>query len=162
MKWKPLALVVIACLGIAVPIVASGEGKNTTPALAATTPPQVAVPAPPPCTPLSTLYARSNWRDAHPLRGENPCPASDAAKLKRAFFLWREFRLVSPYPGLHEGDPYLTHLPIPAYIVECETRGYYGRSRWFARNGSGAQGPAQLLGWPAPNPATTPAFWFNR
>lgn len=66
---------------------------------------------------------------------------------KRAF---REHRhevqeriALAPYPF---GEPTLARVAIPPYVVRCETRGYYGASRWTAVNASsGARGPYQLL-----------------
>lgn len=76
-------------------------------------------------------------------------------RYKRQFYLYRMYRGVAPYPGFQGEGMWLTYLPIPSYIVACETRGSTGDGRWLARNPSGAQGPAQLLGWPAPYPAMT-------
>ncbi len=112
------------------------------------------------CTPLKRIYAESNWQDAHPAKGQTPCPPQTRAGARntiRHFRLWRRYRQVSPYAGFHEGDRWLEWLPIPAYIVQCETNGSRGRGRWTAANASGAEGPAQLLGWGAPYPANTPA-----
>lgn len=67
-------------------------------------------------------------------------------KRKIAFFRYRQFRLIAPYPG---GG---TYWAIPYYIVYCES-GTSGL--WMAANPSGAVGPYQLLGWGAPYPADT-------
>jgi hypothetical protein len=154
---KIVALVTTGALVIATAnIAASGEGKNTSQALAQTpTPPTGTQPLP--CTPAKKLLKRKNWRDAHPLRGEDICEIGRRrlAKLKERFFLWRRYRSIAPY-YLGENDPWLRWVATPAYIVRCETRGYYGRGRWRAANASGAVGPYQLLGWGAPYPADTP------
>lgn len=110
--------------------------------------PGPAAPTAEPCAPLKKLYAHKHWRDAHPLQGENPCPLGESrtAKLKKEFFTYRAYRKIAHESGLHEGDPYLEWLPrIPAYVITCETRGYYGERRWHADNGI-AKGPAQLVG----------------
>jgi hypothetical protein len=65
------------------------------------------------------------------------------------------FRRIAPYAGFRREGFWLHRFPIPSYIVACETMGYSGEGRWLARNRSGAQGPAQLLGQPAPDPAMT-------
>lgn len=118
------------------------------------------------------VFAYSNWRSPAPgagavstmrrLRGCAPARRRDemAAAWKAAFGdlkLQHRYRLVAPEPGFNGEGRFLRWLPIPRYIVECETNGYTGDGRWSAINPSGAQGPAQLLGWPAPYPATTPA-----
>ncbi len=77
-------------------------------------------------------------------------------KKKDLLSLYRRYRKAAPYAGFKGEGLWLTYLAVPRYIVSCETNGYSGEGRWHARNASGAQGPAQLLGWPAPNPAVTP------
>lgn len=145
--WKPLALVA-CCAVVGVPVALADESNPTLAASVA--------PSSPSCTPMKDLYSHRRWREPHPLRGRSPCRNPNAGKLKKAFFLYRHYRRVATYRGFNEGDPWLEWLSVPAYIVSCETNGYRGEGRWLARNSSGAQGPAQLLGWPAPNPARTP------
>lgn len=74
---------------------------------------------------------------------------------RASFGMWRAYRLIAPYRGFSGEGYWLRWLSVPRYIVECETNGYTGSGRWQALNPSGAQGPAQLLGWGAPYPATT-------
>lgn len=119
-------------------------------------------------------YSHANWEDSDPFTDQDraefeanlPCAKSAGKYLnahKKEFSTYRHYRQIAPFRGFNEGDPYLQWLPIPKYIVSCETNGYSGRGRWNAHNGSGAQGPAQLLGWPAPQNASTPgqklAYW---
>lgn len=151
---KMLALVAACCVLVGIQTaLADGEGNSSTAVLQPAPPQQVAVPAPETCTPLRVLYARDNWRDAHPLRGELPCdaPRARARKLREGFYLYRRYRQVAPYRGFSEGDLWLKWLAVPSYIVACETRGYYGQGRWRATNGS-TMGPYQFIGWPVPWP----------
>jgi hypothetical protein len=76
---------------------------------------------------------------------------------KQQFKLWRRYRRADPEEGFIGEGKWLRWLPVPRYIVECETRGYWGEGRWLAINPSGANGPAQLLGHEQPYPADTPA-----
>jgi hypothetical protein len=75
---------------------------------------------------------------------------------RSSFRTYRSYRHIATIPGFHEGDEYLEWLPIPRYIVACETQGLAGQGRWRAHNpDSAAQGPAQLNGWHAPENAST-------
>lgn len=118
------------------------------------------------------VFAYRNWRSPRPgpgalttMRRLRGCvDAKTRAKMATAWHhakadlrLQRRYRLVSPEEGFHGEGRFLRYLPVPRYIIECETNGYYGESRWHAANPSGAVGPAQLLGWGAPHPAETPA-----
>lgn len=64
----------------------------------------------------------------------------------------RRHRFRTRFTPYFMGEPGFQWSAIPPYIVECETRGYYGHSRWRAANPSGAVGPYQLLGKGAPFP----------
>lgn len=133
---KPLALVLFVCAALAVtPIALAQTGGNPTPTAAVS------------CTPLKSIYSNQNWRDAHPLRGENPCSSPNAAELRDHFRLYREYRKLTPYRC--QRGAYGTWA-IPCYVIACES----GFS-WTAANPSGAVGPYQLLGWGAPYPART-------
>ncbi len=145
--WKLVALAACCALVLAVPFALVSEGNPTASA------------AGPACTPLKQIYSEQNWQDPTPLDGRIACRPATRKGARHTidhFRLWRRYRQVAPYAGLNEGDKWLRYLPVPAYIVQCETNGYYGQGRWSAANSSGAQGPAQLLGWGAPYPANTP------
>lgn len=89
-------------------------------------------------SPKALPAMRRSWRDA-----------------KRRLYRHRAYRRIAPYRGFSGEGYWLRWLPIPRYIIECETNGYWGEGRWQAANGSGANGPAQLLGWGQPYPATS-------
>lgn len=101
-------------------------------------------------------YDRDHWRSDPRTDYLAGCPGgSYIRRAKGRFFLWRRYRQATPYQGFRGEGSYLRYLAIPRPIVECETQGFRGEGRWRARNSSGAQGPAQLLGWPAPYPAVS-------
>lgn len=135
---KKFLALAVCCASVSVPyaLAQSTEG-DTTP----TTTPAVS------CTPMKSLLSTKHWRDAHPLRGENPCDSPNARALKEHFALYRRYRSVTPFRCQH--GSYGTWA-VPCYIIECES----GFS-WTAYNPSGARGPYQLLGWGAPYPART-------
>lgn len=150
--WRQ-ALALVACCAVVGSPIALADAGNSTPT------PTIEAQAPPPCAGRAELrraFAHSRWRRgpaAHP----PPCSHAQEARLRASFRTYRAYRRLAHYRGFREGDEYLAWLPIPAYIVACETRGYRGEGRWLASNTSGAQGPAQLIGWGAPNPARTDA-----
>jgi hypothetical protein len=141
-----VALVLVCAAVVIAPASATQSGGNPTPACN-----QSEAHAA-----LHRKTARKNWRAESPLKGTSLCvPRRHVAKHMTGFRRWQAYRNVAPYRGFNEGDPYLKWLAVPAYIVACETNGYRGSGRWHAANPSGAVGPAQLLGWGAPHPATT-------
>ena len=73
---------------------------------------------------------------------------SKQAKLR----LYRRYREVAPFTGYQGRGIWTTHLAVPRYIVDCESRG-----SWFAYNSSGASWLYQLLGWGAPYPGSAEA-----
>jgi len=110
---------------------------------------------------VKQTYRLKNWKNGPKkaaqkrVKKQLKCAASPKAKAKmkkilsekKDFFkLYREYRKVATFPGLKEGDLWLTWLSVPAWVVRAETNGYYGQSRWYATNPSGACGPYQLLG----------------
>ena len=119
---------------------------------------------------IRAAYRRSHWRHRNPAKPKQRFAIAEHLRClergkdrkaikryrvarKRSFGLYRAYRRVAPCRGFRGEGLHLTWLAVPRYIVECETNGYHGDGRWRARNPSGAQGPAQLLGWPAPYPA---------
>jgi hypothetical protein len=111
---------------------------------AADSPPAANTTAPAPCIPLKAIYSEHHWREAHPMRGENPCREGNARKVKEHFFLYRRYRQITPYRC--QRGSYGTWA-IPCYIIACESH-----FSWSAANPSGAVGPYQELGWGAPFP----------
>lgn len=111
----------------------------------------------------STVWQKDRWQRGQPKQstltaGEQmrACAASPSHRLamrrywkrqKKAYTRWRLYRQITPYPG-YSGREWLTWLPIPKYVTDCESGG-----SWSAYNSSGASGPFQLLGWGAPMPA---------
>lgn len=131
--WKPTLALVLACCVLAVtPFALADEGQSSP------------TPATDSCTPLRAIYSEHRWREAHPMRGENPCRSGNRKKLKAHFFLYRHYRQITPYRCLRgrEGT-----FAIPCYIIACESH-----FNWWARNPSGALWIYQLLGWGAPAP----------
>lgn len=138
-----LALV-CACVLVLTPFALADNGQPTpTPV-----PESIPTTPAPPCTPAKRVYARKHWRREHPARGLHVCKISRRRfrPILTEFRTYRAYRQIARVPGLHEGDPYLRWLVIPAWVVAAETRGYYGEGRWHASNPSGACGPYQLLG----------------
>jgi hypothetical protein len=88
---------------------------------------------------------------------------------KRQFKLWQRYRRIAPEEGFVGEGKWLRWLPIPRYIVECETEGYgnvpgsKGPRMSAVNASSGAEGAAQLLGWNNPWPVVTAsdyvAYW---
>lgn len=76
---------------------------------------------------------------------------------RKSYGVYRAYRLIAPFEGFHGEGYWLRWLPIPRYIVACETRGYRGEGRWRVINSIGAGGPAQLLGHGQPQPAMSSA-----
>lgn len=115
-------------------------------------------------TPATPAQLRTMRRLRHCAVPEARAPMSHSWRAaKRGFYRNRAYRQIAPYPGFSGEGYWLRWLPIPAYIVSCETNGYHGDGRWLAANPSGANGPAQLLGWGQPYPADTDrerlAYW---
>lgn len=150
---RELLALAALCAMASVPLALAGEGDST---LA----PNPELPAASVCnadlshSQIRASLANRRWRVKHPLRRVLVCPNQKhyLAKQLERFRMYRRYRQVAPYRGLSEGDPWLKWLAVPAYVVACETRGYWGHGRWRARNPSGAIGPYQFLDWPVPWP----------
>lgn len=62
------------------------------------------------------------------------------------FRTYRAYRRIAPVRGFSGEGRFLEWLPIPRYIVACESAGHSGEGRWTAQNpSSSANGPAQVL-----------------
>lgn len=137
--FRPLALVACCAALVGTPYaLAQTQGDPSTDVPQATVSTQ--------CQPMKKLLSWKNWRDAHPLRGTEPCPNSNKRKLMSYFRLYRHYREIAPYRCLHGREGYFA---IPCYIISCES-GF----NWWAMNSSGASYIYQLLGWGAPAPRT--------
>ena len=162
---KRLAIVAVAVFAFAGTLTATAGSKTT---------PIPYEPAPPPqCTaqtfkPFSAdVWSLKQWKrrevPSKTLKAERErlrCAASPSHRKamkrtwrrdKREFKVYQRQRFqerreqleLTPYAF---GEPTIERVAIPPYVVECETQGYYGPSRWLAVNpSSGAKGPYQLL-----------------
>lgn len=115
---------------------------------------------------IRSAFARSKWRQRRPARPEQLFDIAQhrecltrgkdrkaltryKREAKMRIVLYRRYREAAPFPGYRGRGIWLTHLAVPRYIVDCESRG-----RWWAYNPSGASWLYQLLGWGAPAPLT--------
>lgn len=118
------------------------------------------------------VFALANWESPAPgkgaistmerLRGcvkakHRPAMAKSWQDAKRRVYLEHDYRSIAPYPGYVGQGYWLRFLPIPRGYIDIETNGAFGDAKWEAFNlqGSGACGPAQLLGHGQPCPAMT-------
>lgn len=155
--WKYLALVACCAVVLAVPTALADESQSSG-TVSSTQ-----------CSTRSELkatFAHKHWREKHPAARVQCYEASlrpFVKRLRASLATYREYRLIARIRGFRGEGEYLEWLPIPRYVVDCETNGSHGDGRWRARNASGAQGPAQLLGWNAPYPAMSDserlAYW---
>lgn len=122
---------------------------------------------------IRAAFNRSKWRQQRPARPEQLFDIAQHREcltygkdrkaltrykrgVKARFYEHRAYRRLAPYVGFRGEGYWLRWLPIPRYVVACETSGYSGESRWHARNPSSAGGPAQVMAfWGAPHPALT-------
>lgn len=141
--WKPLALVLVACVAVVtVPVALAQTQGNPTPTQP--TPSQPAVPACDP-TAVDQALALSRWQIRRPLAGINTSCVSRAhlTKMHERWRRWSAYRHLATYrSGCTAGGKWLTWTTVPGYVVVHES----GCS-WTAANPSGACGPYQLLGW---------------
>lgn len=114
-------------------------------------------------------YSLDRWRDSTPSKAREErnaqshreCLYRDSSKrkvtnqkqeYKKEFEDYREkklrkLRFIRKWTPFEFGEPTISHVAIPQYIVRCETEGYYGESRWGAVNhsGSGARSVYQMM-----------------
>lgn len=109
--WKPTLALLAAC-AVAVPTVAPAAGGDPTPA---------PTTAPPPCTPLSKIYALGRWHDPHPGRGKRACEGN-ARRVKKRFFEYRIYRQAATFPSPLGSGPRspadLRYFAVP-YTIVC-------------------------------------------